>query len=540
MTFSAPDRSHEDGNQEPQKIQPKLAVAILSRQGKYWLVAGLALLVVLAYIGITIATDQVGFPLDDSWIHQTYARNLARSGQWEFVPGVVSAGSTAPLWTLLLAVGYALGLPYFFWSFLLGWACLTWTGWAAMRLWGVLWPKRNSLDWIVGVVLVLSWPLVWSAGSGMETLLFIALELETLYLYGLHARGHGRSTVGLGFVVGLLVLTRPEGLGMLALLAAGMLLSGSGWSVRIKNSALLVAGALLPMIPYFTFNLWSSGNIWPNTFYAKQVEYASVYAQPLATRFVRLLYLSLGGAADGWRGISGAHLLLLPGVIVTGYRALQRDWRQRELFLTVPLLWAVGLVFVYAWRLPVTYQHGRYLFPTIPIWVLYGIRGWLTLSINIKERIGSLKRVHFILTRMGVMTFAVLLLIFLLLGLQVFAQDVSFVNGEMVAIGRWLGENTPSHALIAAHDIGAIGYFAERPILDLAGLISPEVIPLLSDRDALMDYVSASQSDYLVTAPGWTYDRLTADANSILEFSTGYIWTREQGVNNMEVYLLSR
>ncbi len=225
---------------------------------------------------------------------------------------------------------------------------------------------------------------------------------------------------------------------------------------------------------------------------------------------------------------------------MTGYRVLQRDWRQRELFLTVPLLWAVGLVFVYAWRLPVTYQHGRYLFPTIPIWVLYGIRGWLTLSINIKERIGSLKRVHFILTRMGVMTFAVLLLIFLLLGLQVFAQDVSFVNGEMVAIGRWLGENTPSHALIAAHDIGAIGYFAERPILDLAGLISPEVIPLLSDRDALMDYVSASQSDYLVTAPGWTYDRLTADANSRLEFSTGYIWTWEQGVNNMEVYLLSR
>jgi hypothetical protein len=186
----------------------------------------------------------------------------------------------------------------------------------------------------------------------------------------------------------------------------------------------------------------------------------------------------------------------------------------------------------------VTYHHGRYLFPAIPIWILYGIEGWLALSINIKKRIGSLRRIDFILTRMGIITFAVLLLIFLLLGLQVFAQDVSFVNGEMVAVGQWLQENTPSQTLIAAHDIGAIGYFAERNILDLAGLISPEVIPLLSDKDALIDYVSISQSDYLVTAPGWTYDRLTADANSVLEFSTGYIWTREQGVNNMEVYLL--
>jgi hypothetical protein len=272
----------------------------------------------------------------------------------------------------------------------------------------------------------------------METLLFIALELEALYLYGLHARGRGRSTAGLGVVVGLLVLTRPEGLGMLALLTAGMLLTGSAWSVRIRNAALLFAGALLPMIPYFAFNLWSSGNIWPNTFYAKQVEYASVYAQPLATRFVRLLYLSLGGPADGWRGISGAHLVLLPGVFIAGYRAIQRDWRERELFLTVPLLWALGLVFVYAWRLPVTYQHGRYLFPAIPIWILYGIEGWLGLSIIIKKRIGSLQRIDFILTRMGIMTFAVLLLIFLLLGLQVFAQDVSFVNGEMVAVGQWL------------------------------------------------------------------------------------------------------
>ncbi|MBE2268505.1 MAG: hypothetical protein IAE80_09775, partial [Anaerolinea sp.] len=46
------------------------------------------------------------FSLDDSWIHQTYARNLAQTGQWAFVPGVPSAASTSPLYTVALAVGY--------------------------------------------------------------------------------------------------------------------------------------------------------------------------------------------------------------------------------------------------------------------------------------------------------------------------------------------------------------------------------------------------------------------------------------------------
>ena len=39
---------------------------------------------------------EAGFPLDDAWIHQVYARNLATTGVWAFVPGQTSAGSTSP------------------------------------------------------------------------------------------------------------------------------------------------------------------------------------------------------------------------------------------------------------------------------------------------------------------------------------------------------------------------------------------------------------------------------------------------------------
>ncbi len=51
-----------------------------------------------------------GFPLDDTWIHLQFARNVAEGQGFSFNPGVSSSGSSAPLWTLVLAVPLALGL----------------------------------------------------------------------------------------------------------------------------------------------------------------------------------------------------------------------------------------------------------------------------------------------------------------------------------------------------------------------------------------------------------------------------------------------
>ncbi|NJN55278.1 MAG: hypothetical protein HC804_11280, partial [Anaerolineae bacterium] len=119
-----------------------------------------------------------------------------------------------------------------------------------------------------------------------------------------------------------------------------------------------------------------------------------------------------------------------------------------------------------------------------------------------------------------------------------YATDVAIIEGEMVAVGHWLAENSPPDALVATHDIGAVGYFAERPLLDLAGLITPDIVPLLADEPALADYVLSSEADYLVTAPGWLYTAVTQSNNATLVFSTNFPLTQQQGVNNMAVYQL--
>src|SRR6266508_6031724 len=99
--------------------------ALKWRVDSWVVIAFAALIAVLFYLISSELIFRIGFPLDDSWIHLTYARNLAEHGEWAFQLGERSAGSTAPLWTGLLSIGFLIGLSPYVWAFLLGWVILT-------------------------------------------------------------------------------------------------------------------------------------------------------------------------------------------------------------------------------------------------------------------------------------------------------------------------------------------------------------------------------------------------------------------------------
>jgi hypothetical protein len=103
----------------------------------------------------------------------------------------------------------------------------------------------------------------------------------------------------------------------------------------------------------------------------------------------------------------------------------------------------------------------------------------------------------------------------------------------MVATAKWVAENTPPDALVAAHDIGALGYFGDRPLLDLAGLISPDVIPFIRDEARLRAYLDSQAADYLVTFPGW-YPSLTNATLPVFQTQAGF--SPSLGGENMAVY----
>src|SRR5574338_791325 len=123
-----------------------------------WVViAVVALLVVLFYLIVSVRTFGLGFPLDDSWIHLTYARNLAEHGEWAFRLGERSAGSTSPLWTALLSIGFLIGLAPYVWTYLLGWVVLVLLALCAETVARKLATTyKSSIPW-VGLFFIFAW-----------------------------------------------------------------------------------------------------------------------------------------------------------------------------------------------------------------------------------------------------------------------------------------------------------------------------------------------------------------------------------------------
>ncbi|MER3544616.1 MAG: hypothetical protein C4311_08420 [Chloroflexota bacterium] len=486
----------------------------------------------------------LGFPLDDAWIHQTYARNLALTGQWAYDAGRVSAGSTSPLWTILLSLGYVLKLDFRLWTYLLGFLALTATLGAVYRLGLHLFPHQSIVAPLAALLAAGEWHLVWAAGSGMETLLFTTLSLLLLDAFltpplseeggapypsftvnpGLALRPPGLgSSFALGLLGGLLTLTRPEGMVLLALVG------GAGVLQRRHFRWLLALGlgfALL-MVPYLLFNRASGAGWLPNTFYAKQQEYAVLLTTPYPLRLARLITTT-------W---VGPQVLLVPGFVWLAVRLGAPGTRGSlgsQEFLRVstwlPLVWWLAFLALYAWRLPVTYQHGRYLIPSIPILLLYGVAGTAALIRPTSPRLWPR-----LVGRTVIAAAVILALVFLARGAWAYVVDVQIVNSEMVAAAKWLREHTPPEALVAAHDIGAIGYYAERPLIDLAGLVTPEVIPFMRDEARLKAFIQAQKAAYLVTFPGW-YPQLTADPCFRPVYQSTAGWSPEAGGEHMVVY----
>lgn len=512
------------------------------RTGRFYAYATVAVgVATVLYLGWLGLGGCLGFPLDDAWIHQTYARSLGLHRQFAYVPGITSSGSTAPLWTILLAPAYLWGIEPLLWSYLLGGVLLFVLGLGIFRLGWVLFPSCGEWAALAGLSAVLEWHLVWAAFSGMETLLFacgVVWVLERYMTWEIDQkrqamkRRMAHTPLVLGMLGGLLVLVRPEGILLLALLLVAGLLARRRRSLRQTLFIALDsgAGAALLLIPYAVFNLLSSGSVFPNTFYAKQAEYAGLLDLPLWARLWRVVRPT----------VVGAQSVLVPGAIyavVCLWRAdktLPHEPRLGRTTRLVPVLWWAFTLVVYALRLPVDYQHGRYVMPAIPMLMLFGTMGtlaWLRpRHAHLWVRVAS-RAVPWIV--------GLLLLGFLLLGARAYANDVGIIHCEMVTVARWLNENAPPDALIAAHDIGAIGYFTNRPLLDMAGLVTPEIIPFLRDESRMLDFVRAQRADVVVMFPSW-YPQIANDKRLNLIYSTDCQLTVDQGGDNMAVYEVLR
>lgn len=494
---------------------------------------GLALLVVSVYVIFAGGN----FPVDDSWIHQTYGRNLAQLGEWSFVAGEPSAASTSPLYTLVLSLGYRLGVPFRLWTHGVGVVALALTAMLAARLAQMVMDRqyRDLAGWCAGLGILVTWQLVWAASSGMETMIFSMLTLLLIWLAWREldeSRLHKLANLLLrgvlfGGVTAIAALARPEGVllgGIVALLMLVVRPQGSLRAVITYGIGAALA-FLVVLSPYLALNLELTGGLLPDTAQAKFEQFEVLLAQPYPVRLLPL-FTSI---------LVGGQVLLLLGAAFYLWHIGQRDSFAKMLYWSLPLLWFVALPMLYASRLPTPYQHGRYLMPILPALIVVGTVGMIWLA-GAKRR-QLLRRV---LSRTVIASSVAAYAVFLFLGATIYRDDVSIIDNEMVAAAFWIRDNLPDDALLAIHDIGAVGYFAPRPdLLDIAGLVSPEVIPIVSDGPALWELMEQQGAVYLMAFPSQIPGRNPDDPRLCEIFNTDAEITRRFGRGNTAIYRLA-
>ena len=473
------------------------------------LLAASALLAIGFYLFVSARVFRIGFPLDDTWIHLTYARNLAEHGEWAFRLGEHSAGSTSPVWTILLALGFILHLGPYIWTYFLGWITLTLVSIQAENLAHRIVPAYQSkIPW-VGLFFVWAWHLTWAATSGMETLLHGLLILTVLG----ELANDSRDYLKLGLLAGVSVWVRPDGLTLIGPILLAALLNeqsiSAKWQAFIR--VLVGFGALFGL--FLLFNLWIEGTPMPNTFYAKQAEFRAFWlSKSLGERVTNYLFPL----------IASPFLALLPGLFIW----IKSMWTKRNWGALAGLIWFIGYVGIYFLRLP-AYQHGRYIIPAFPILYLWSICGMLMY----KSSKTASQRVVFIWQVLA----GLLCVMFTFVAARQNAYDVYWIESEMVTTAKWVQENIPPDARLAVHDIGALGYYVPNPIIDLAGLITPEVVPFIRDERRLEQYLSESSADYLVVFIS-DYPNLTKIREPV--FTAGLTYDPVGIDNDMRVYRL--
>ncbi len=471
----------------------------------------LGTLISIVYLGVSlIVVGQPGLPLDDSWIHQALARNLAQSGMLWINPGEVNPVTTSFLWTLALALGYKLGINYLLWAYILGLVSYLVSAWLVMRLSMILFPEKRGLALLSAILFLLDWHLAWAAVSGMETMIFTMFSILLVYL---GVRRERPAPIALGLVGALAMLSRPEGVALFALSLAFLWLRrivGFGTDSNSYRSfytkviqgtkpflgyiALAVFAFLLLAVPYWLFNFFSSGSPLPSTFQAKH----AYYSQGVFSVYGVLLYLFKAAVAL----LVGPLLLLLPGVLyiaVVNIRNVMKgklEGRDKNsLLILLPLAWVGLLWLMYFVWLPVPHlHHGRYLMPSMPFLLVLGLAGSAELAGRLKVQTW-LPRLRTVVLAFSTM--------WLIVGAMIYACNVKFIQDNQVAAALWVKDNTALDSEIATHDIGAMGYFSERRLLDTVGLITPELSYRPGNEAAVVSLMQGRGVDTMILFPSW-------------------------------------
>jgi arabinofuranosyltransferase len=434
--------------------------------------------------------------LDDTFIHLRFAENLAHGRGFAFNPGEPLPGSTSPLWVLILTPLAAVFSRDHLVTAALALSALSYLamGLAAFRF-AIRAGLRTPFA-VLAALLVLANPrLLWAGLSGMETDLFAALSLLAcdLYLGDLDANRLRPRTAAL---FGLATALRPEGY----LLFAGVVLhfllarlAGRREIAAPRPSGLLpsLAVYLALIAPYIIFALVTIHYPLPSTFLAKSAEFGRTRHDYIVFT-LRYFWLDHPVAA-----------ILLPLAVV---RAAVLLFKRRLAYLASPAAlaagWGLGYLAVSAALTPMPFHFCRYQLPVLPFLLVF-----LTEAVQAAADWSGRCRPR-VATAIAAAVLALPALINLPHGpanATICAKNILEMH---MTVGRMLARMSAPGDTIATMDIGAIGYYSDRKIVDLVGLVTPEVVPYVRGKGftpersaSLLQYLRRVRPDFIAVFP---------------------------------------
>jgi hypothetical protein len=423
---------------------------------------------------------------DDTFIHLQYARHLATGQGLVFNPGERVYGCTSPLWVTLLADGMALGLDGILVARGLGVLATL----LSVALFLQLMRRTIATPAIRAAATVAwashAWMIRWSM-SGMETPLAVALVIAGFVAFTEGERW-GARPVRTGALWALAALTRPEAVLLLLLWGAFLLVEADDRD-GVRR---LIAGVIPPIAIYGAWLLFTRfyfGTFWPQTLSAKAAGSSTLAFHADNTwRQARLI-----AATDG-----ALLLVLIAALLFGGARVWARRVPAQRL---LPWAWVIGLPALYLARgVPVI---SRYVLPLLPVlaWLAWRLaeRWWL----GREPSPARIRRASWLGAALAIVVVVQNLVVYRTVVLPHIHSFTPGLQTSLIRWGRWFEANTTSDAVIATPDIGAIGFYARRRVVDLAGLVTPAMVPLLV-REAQEEVVAAfrfaafSRPDYLI------------------------------------------
>lgn len=401
------------------------------------------------------------FIADDAYITYRYAENWIHGNGLVYNPGEKVLGTTTPLLTLLISAGLWLGIPARIFSPVLNMFCDALAAALIVLLFRRQWRKTSAGFLAAFFYAVFPSPWIWSI-SGMEVSLYALCIVASLFFF--ISRRFGWSF----FFLGCALLTRIDALVLLVALVMTALLAREklGWKPWVILLC-VVAPWLIAATLYY-------GSPIPNSLVAKKVFYgqlAQFRSSPLeiVSGFVFGGKTSLVSAFYSPLVMSSFGALFLFAAL--GTIQLLRDEKR----LWALPLWAGGYVTFFI--VGKTHMHPWYFAPFYAVYLPLAALGIAAAWEWIRKKCVPAR-----LQKAVQAATAAVLVAATAVGIRLESRMLVQLLGEyqktenfLTQIAFWVRDRSSPGDKIYYSDIGKVGYFTGRYILDPVGIVSPVV-----------------------------------------------------------------